>query len=198
MGKKVKSVRREDRFAKSTPINYKGGMDQTPPPPVPPIPPQPPGWWSRNWKWFVPVGCLTGCLTLVVLIIVFASTIALVVFGAIKSTDIYKDALARAKANAAVKAALGSPIEEGFFISGSTNVNGAAGEANLSIPISGPKGKGTIYVEAKKSGGEWNYSRLVVEIDKTQQKINLLEARQHNEERQEKEEDEDESATDQT
>jgi hypothetical protein len=91
-----------------------------------------------------------------------------------KSTDVYKEALARAKADSAVIDALGSPITEGFLVSGNTNVNGASGEANLSVPISGPNGKGTIYVAANKSLGRWNYSGLVVEIAKTHQRIDLL------------------------
>jgi Cytochrome oxidase complex assembly protein 1 len=74
----------------------------------------------------------------------------------------------------AVVEALGSPIKEGFFVSGSTNVNGAAGEANLAIPISGPKGKGTIYVKAGKSLGRWSYSDMVVEIQATRNRIDLL------------------------
>ena len=81
-----------------------------------------------------------------------------------KSTDVYKDALARARANPAVIEALGSPIKDGFLMSGNTNVNGAAGESNLSIPIPGPKGQGTIYVSAQKSLGNWNYSGLVAEL----------------------------------
>ncbi len=91
-----------------------------------------------------------------------------------KSTDVYKDALARAKADPAVIETLGSPITERFLVSGNTNVNGASGEANLSIAVSGPNGKGTIYVAAKKSLGRWNYSRLTVEIEKTHQRIDLL------------------------
>jgi hypothetical protein len=129
-----------------------------------------PNWWTRNWKWFVPA----GCLSIVVLFVVFAASIALIVFNAMKSTDVYNEALARAKANPAVIDALGSPITEGFLISGNTNVNGASGEANLSIPISGPNGKATIYVAANKSLGRWNYSGLVVEIAKTHQRIDLL------------------------
>ena len=93
-----------------------------------------------------------------------------------KSTDVYKDALARAKEHPAVIEALGSPITEGFLVSGNTNVDGASGEANLSIPITGPKGNGTIYVAARKSLGQWNYSGLVVEIAKTHQRINLLQS----------------------
>jgi hypothetical protein len=106
----------------------------------------------------------------------FVASVALIVFSAMKSTDVYKDALAQAKANSAVIEALGSPITQGFLVSGNTNVNGASGEANLSIPISGPKGKGTIYVAANKSLGRWNYSGFIVEITKTHQRIDLLQS----------------------
>src|SRR5437773_6947367 len=130
-----------------------------------------PSWWTRNWKWFVPVGCLSVAASFVV----FVGSVVLIVFSAVKSTDVYKDALARAKTHPAVIEALGSPVTDGFLVSGNTNVNGASGETNLSIPISGPKGKGTIYVAATKSLGRWNYSGLVLEIEKTHQRINLLE-----------------------
>ena len=108
------------------------------------------------------------------LFVVFVGSIVLIVFSAMKSSDIYKDALARAKTHPAVIEALGSLVTEGFLLSGNTNVNGASGEANLSIPVSGPKGKGTIYVAATKSLGRWNYSGLVLEIAKTRQRIDLL------------------------
>jgi hypothetical protein len=130
------------------------------PPPLPQT--SRPNWWKRNWKWFVPL----GYFGMLILFVAFVTSVALVVFTAMKSTDVYKDALARAKAHPSVVEVLGSPIKEGFLVSGNTNVNGASGEANLSIPISGPKGKGTIYVAANKSLGEWNSSGLVVEIEK--------------------------------
>jgi hypothetical protein len=108
------------------------------------------------------------------LFVVFVGSIALIVFSAVKSSDVYKDALARAKIHPAVIEALGSPVTEGFLVSGNTSVNGASGEANLSVPLSGPKGKGTIYVSATKSLGRWNYSGLVLEIERTHQRIDLL------------------------
>ena len=142
-------------------------MEPTPPP----IPSQPRrNWWTRNWKWFVP----TGCLTLLLFFAAFVLSIILVAFGAIKSTEIYRDALAKAKSHPAVIEALGEPIKDGLFVSGNTNVNAASGEANLSIPISGPKGKGTIYVKAEKSLGRWNYTDLVFENQKTRERIDLL------------------------
>jgi hypothetical protein len=144
-------------------------MEQTPPP-IPPTPKS--NWWKRNWKWFVPLGCFSIAL----LFVVFVASVALIVFSAMKSTDVYKDALTRARAHPAVADAFGSPITDGFLVSGNTNVNGASGEANLSIPISGPKGKGTIYVSATKSLGRWNYSGLVLEVAKTHQRIDLLQS----------------------
>ena len=129
-----------------------------------------PNWWKRNWKWFVPLGCFTVAL----LFLAFVGSILVIVLSAMKSTDVYREALARAKADPAVIEALGSPIKDGFLVSGNTNVNGASGESNLAIPISGSKGEGTIYVSANKSLGQWNYSGLVVEIGQTHQRIDLL------------------------
>jgi cytochrome oxidase complex assembly protein 1 len=142
-------------------------MEQIPPA----VPPSRPNWWKRNWKWVVPI----GCLGVAAFFLIFAASIVIIVFSAMKSTDLYKDALTRATENPAVIEALGSPIKAGLLVSGNTNVNGASGEANLSIPISGPKGKGTVYVAATKSLGRWNYSGLIVEIDKTHERINLME-----------------------
>jgi Cytochrome oxidase complex assembly protein 1 len=129
-----------------------------------------PNWWRRNWRWFVPL----GCFSVAVLFVVLVGSVVLIVFSAVKSTGVYKDALARAKTHPAVVEVLGSPITQGFLVSGNTNVNGESGEANLSVPIAGPKGKGTLYVAARKSLGQWNYSGVVVEIAKTHQRIDLL------------------------
>ena len=52
-------------------------------------------------------------------------------------------------------------------MSGNADVNGASGESNLAIAISGPKAKGTIYLSANKSLGQWNYSGLVLEVRQT-------------------------------
>jgi len=129
-----------------------------------------PGWWSRNWKWFVPTGC---CLTPLVLGGACVAFLVLVIFGALKQSDAYKIAVARAKADSRVVAALGAPISERWYLYGNTNVNGGSGDADLSIPISGPKGKGTIYAVATKSAGEWTYSKLEVKIDSTGETIDL-------------------------
>jgi hypothetical protein len=149
----------------------KDAMEPTPAPP--PLSPQPPrgNWWTRNWKWFVP----TGCLTLVAMTVLFVACIVFLVFSVMKSSDAYKIAVARAKSDQRVGAALGTPISEGMFSSGKTNVNGQSGEADLGIPISGPKGKATIYAVATKSEGTWSFSKLDVKIDGTGETIDLNE-----------------------
>lgn len=95
----------------------------------------------------------------------FVVCIVFFVFSVIKSSDAYKTALMRAKEDQRVVAALGTPIKEGLVPSGKTNVNGPSGEADIAIPISGPKGKGTIYAVGTKSAGKWEFSKLAVQID---------------------------------
>jgi len=142
------------------------------PPPLPrAMPPKKPvTWWQRNWKWFVPVGCL-GLLAIFTGFVVLIVTI---VFGMIKSSDVYKGALARAKADPAVEMALGIPIEEGLFVMGNINISGSSGEADLAIPISGPDDEATIYAVAKKSAGQWTFLTLVVKIKSTGERIDLM------------------------
>ena len=128
---------------------------------APPPPPAQPSWWSRNWMWVVPVGCLTP----IVLFALFFAGIVFFVFKLIRSTDVYRDSLARAQAHPEVVRRLGSPIEPKWWVLGSINVDNDEGEADFVVPIRGPKGDGAIEVEATKNDGKWTYSRLVVDMD---------------------------------
>jgi hypothetical protein len=93
--------------------------------------------------------------------------------GAMKQSDAYKMALARAQTNPALIEAIGSPILQTGIVPGNTNVNGPTGEANLSIQLSGPKGKATLYVEARKSADLWTFQKLTAKIEKTGERIDL-------------------------
>jgi hypothetical protein len=127
-------------------------------------------WWDRNWKWFVPV----GCLSVLVLLAGFVAIVGSIVIGAMRSSDAYKHAVAEARKSPEVVEALGTPLREGLFASGSIDVKGPYGTASLAIPLSGPKGEGTVYVEAAKSAGEWKYSTLLVEVKENGRRIDLL------------------------
>lgn len=112
---------------------------------------------------------------MVALVACFVFIIVGIVFGALKSSDAYKSALAKAKADPRVVSALGSPITDGYFVSGKTNVSGTSGQSDMTVPISGPKGKGTLYFVASKFAGQWTFSKLIVEIATTGQRIDLIE-----------------------
>lgn len=169
-------------------------MDNPPPTPPPPYTPpgasnpgqpylgqpspgqqypgQPPGkgWFGRNCLWFVPV----GCLSLLALIALFGAGIVFFVFGAMKSSDPYKTAVSRAKSSVEAGDALGKPVEEAFYLSGSINGGGSSGTADLFIPVSGPKAKGTVHVVGVKSDGSWTYSTMNLHVDGTNENIDLL------------------------
>jgi hypothetical protein len=127
---------------------------------------------ARNWRWAVPVGCLSPILVCGG----FFTILIAVVFGAIRSSDVYKDAVAQARSNPAVIAALGTPVETGIFMSGKINVQNSSGDADISIPIHGSKGAGTIHAVATKTAGKWGFSELVVHVDETGQRVDLLKA----------------------
>ncbi|MEO6173112.1 MAG: cytochrome c oxidase assembly factor Coa1 family protein [Arenimonas sp.] len=128
------------------------------------------GWLSRNWKWFVPVICFLGLLA----ICGFVGLLFYSVTSMMKSTDAYQMAVQQAKSNPEVVSAIGKPIAEGLFTTGNINTSGSSGTADMAIPISGPKGEAKIYVTAKQSVGKWTFNNLVVEIDKTHERIDLL------------------------
>jgi hypothetical protein len=133
----------------------------------PPLPRR--NWFGRNWKWLLP----SGCLFLFLLVVGFAAGIFFLVVGVMKESGAYKIAVTRARENPAVIEALGTPITEGWLPSGSAHSVGPGGDANLAIPIRGPKGKATIYVAAMEVVGIWQFNRLEVEIESTHQRIDL-------------------------
>lgn len=129
-------------------------------------------WIERNWKWLIPVGCLSA----VVLIIAVLGLFFTIIMGSIKSSDAFKMAMARAQADARVQQRLGTPIESGWMVSGNIEVSGATGKANLAIPIHGPRGKGKLYADGTKTAGQWSFSTLVVEDERDGSRIDLLDA----------------------
>lgn len=126
-------------------------------------------WWQRNWKWFLPVLVIGGGTATVGGIALFVMGIS----GILKSSDAYREALARAMASSQVQEALGNPLEAGDTVTGEIKLINSGGRASLSIPIQGPNGKATIRVRAMKADGRWTFSRMVVTIDATGQEIDL-------------------------
>jgi hypothetical protein len=111
---------------------------------------------TSPWKW-VGIGC--G-----VLFVGFIAFIMFVVFGGMRQSEPYQHAIAVAQSDPRVIAALGSPVKDSFFSNGETRTeNGNLGYEKLNIPISGPKGSGTLHVTATKTDGKWFYNRMYVQ-----------------------------------
>jgi photosystem II stability/assembly factor-like uncharacterized protein len=119
-------------------------------------------WLKKNWKWALPAW-----------LVLFGSVMGLVLY-ILGNSEITKLAFAQAQSNAGVVQRLGEPIKRGWFIEGNEETSGASGKADLSIPLSGPKGKGTLYVVANRSGGEWKFETLQVKVEGDNQRIDLL------------------------
>ncbi|MFK5980983.1 MAG: cytochrome c oxidase assembly factor Coa1 family protein [Rhizobiaceae bacterium] len=83
----------------------------------------------------------------------------------VKGSDAYKLTMQELRGDTQVVAALGEPIEAGWFITGNININGIEGAANFSIPVSGPKGNGTVISRSTKVAGEWRIFLLIVRIE---------------------------------
>lgn len=129
-----------------------------------------PGWFSRNWKWMVPLLVVGACCVCTGLLgAIFAA-----VTGAIRSSDVYQYTLQKASHDPRVTAVTGEPVEAGMMASGSVNTSNDSGQANLSIPIHGPRGAGRVSVTAHKAGGAWTYNTMVFQPDGAAAPINLL------------------------
>lgn len=123
-------------------------------------------WLGRNWKKLLAAIFLCGAI--------FVVGIFTLIIGAMRSSDVAKEAIARAQSSQLVTQRLGAPISEGWLVSGSINVSPGAGDADLSLPISGPKGKGTVYVRAQKTAGTWEYVMMVATTEGSNDRIDLL------------------------
>jgi len=135
-------------------------------------------WWSRNWFWVVPVGCLTPLVICCGVPGLFFAGL----FSSLKSSEPYAVALERANGDGRVLVELGQPVTGDFLVFGSikkhvgvqNGVSTAEETINLSIPVSGPKGSGTIEVVATKAGGKRIYSKIILIVPSRTAPLDLL------------------------
>lgn len=131
-------------------------------------------WFQRNWKWFVP----SGCLGLIVIFVLLALGIFAGVNSAMKSSDVYKHSMEVSARNKQVINEIGTGLENDEMISGSISTTNYSGEASMDIPVKGSKGKGLIHVETKMQNKIWTYHVLNFYPEGSTEPINLLEENQ--------------------
>ncbi|UXM95635.1 cytochrome c oxidase assembly factor 1 family protein [Bartonella sp. HY329] len=124
------------------------------------------GWLRRNLKWVLPISIVGG-------IAVFVSILFFTITGFMRSADAYQVGVAAAQKNAAVIELIGEPMQPASYFTGSVSVSNSNGNADIAISIKGPKGSGTIYVEAEKKFDVWNYSSIKFHPDGSNTLIDL-------------------------
>lgn len=127
-------------------------------------------WWSRNWKWAVPVGCL-GLMASCCGMSLLAGALG---WNFVTNNPASTRALEIARADSEVQAVLGMPIET-HPLKQQTNVHYVNGQsrAEAAIELDGPKADGVLHLEAVKSNDEWIYEKLEVEVP-GQETIDLM------------------------
>jgi hypothetical protein len=139
-------------------------------PPYPLVPqPMKKSWLERNAQWKIPL----GCLTLIFVIGTFGAVVLTLITTSFRHSDVYKEATARATNNALVRDLLGEPIKPAWLMTGQMNTNGSTGHADLSIPITGPRGKAVIRAVADKNH-VWRFTYLAVTVEGRPEIIDLL------------------------
>ncbi len=84
------------------------------------------------------------------------------VVAAIKSSDAYKTALVQVQQDPVVKEKLGEPITDTGMPMGNFKVENNSGSADFTFDVEGPKGKGTVAVDAAMSAGTWRLTSLSI------------------------------------
>ena len=110
--------------------------------------------WSTGKK----IGC--GCAILFLVAILGIGTLTVGVFSLLKSSDAYQDSLTIVQNSPELQERLGTPIEPGFFMTGSINVSNDTGTADITYPVSGPNESGKVRVVAEKDREGWHFSRI--------------------------------------
>jgi len=121
-------------------------------------------------RWKLVVAAVVGTVLLAIVALLG------LVFSLMGNSDAAKLAIATAEANPALIERIGQPMKAGWMVTGNIETNPASGHAELAIPLSGPKGAGKLYVEARKQAGQWKLDLLQFAPDGSAERLDLLPA----------------------
>jgi hypothetical protein len=107
----------------------------------------------------VAVGC-GGCLMVVAALVFFIVAVLGLVMLFLRGSEPCVETMRRAQKSPALQQALGEPMKMGWILTGGVSTMNDSGSADVSIPISGPKGSVRIHTRAQREEGVWNYKEM--------------------------------------
>lgn len=127
----------------------------------PALPPARAGWWTRNWKWLVPILVLAVLLFMVASIGLFAMGL----MSSMRSNDAYRQAVEAARSSEALSEAMGEPVRPDWYLTGKVAYENGHRTAKLSIPLLGGRENATLTVDAYGDDGDWTFDTLEAQLD---------------------------------
>jgi hypothetical protein len=80
-----------------------------------------------------------------------------------KSRGGYPEGLALLRADPAATAALGTPIRDGFFVTGEVASDGMDAHSSYVVRVRGPRGSGRLRIRGYRAGGAWRVTGMTLE-----------------------------------
>jgi hypothetical protein len=127
-------------------------------------------WIERHPRWKIPLGAV-----LILLFGVVCSVPGLFIAQrTIQNSGAYVEALAMAEAEPEATNLLGDGWKPGVWTWGHFKSGPGLGYADLSIPVSGPKGSGAIEIVARKNGDRWFLRKVCLVVPAVHQTVDLM------------------------
>lgn len=120
----------------------------------------------------VAFGC-GGCMLAVVLLFGFCVILSFGVLYVIGQSGPGDIAFEAAKKSEILREALGEPMEKGWLVNGNVSINNDTGNADLTIPVSGPKGSASVHAVATMVDGVWRFTEVKATIGGRPEPVDL-------------------------
>ena len=124
---------------------------------------------------------LFGCcgalvLTLVGLLSVFGVAVFGFAFNVLRDSEAAQAALRESQASTTLIEEIGEPMKMGWFLEGGVNVDAAnnSGDADILVPIKGPKGTASVHAIGIREGGVWTMQEMTATVEGTGNTVDLL------------------------
>ena len=157
-------------------IRY-GPLMSDAPPPIPAAPPPVPvvsvAKSSNGTKKAWLFGC-GGCLVLVALLGAFGAAIFAFVFKALGESEAAQASLREAQASTVLIEEIGEPMALGWLVVGNVNVSNDSGDADIVVPIEGPKGTASVHTIGVREGGVWTMQEMTATVAGSGTTVDLL------------------------